>query len=187
MKKTTDRLTNLIIDPNPPKDHYALNTTLAERLARHLGGETKVIRLYDSSQRYFNYEYNQEWIESLWEADRLVFPVPMWNFGIPAALKDFFDKISPKGELWDFDEKKNYIGRLKGKSAFIIMTSAEIYPADSPKDFVVPYLRLILGFLGIEAVREFRLGGVKDRNLAADEAYMNRVTSEMLKTFGLKA
>ena len=178
--------TNLIIDPNPKKDHYSLNSSLAERLALHLGGETKVIRIYDFPQGYFNYEYNQEWIDSLKEANRLIFPVPMWNFSIPAALKDFFDKISQKGKLWDFDDKKNYIGHLKGKSAFIIMTSGEDYPADSPKDFVVPYLRLILRFLGIEQVKDFRLGGVRDKDLAADKAYMTQVTRAMLKTFGLK-
>ena len=66
------------------------------------------------------------------------------------------------------------------------MTSGEDYPADSPKDFVVPYLRLILRFLGIEQVKDFRLGGVRDKDLAADKAYMTQVTRAMLKTFGLK-
>ena len=179
-------LKNLIIDPNPKGDRYCLNGALAQRLAHHLGGATKTIRIYDFPQNYFNYEYNQEWIDSLKEANRLIFPVPMWNFGIPAALKDFFDKAAQKGRLWGFDEKKNYVGFLKDKSAFIIMTSGEDYPADSPQDFVVPYLKLILRFLGIEQVRDFRLGGVKNKNLAADKLYMDQTTQAMLKVFGLK-
>jgi FMN-dependent NADH-azoreductase len=178
---------NLIIDANPRGDGYSLNRTLAQRLTDHLGGQTKNLRIYDAPQGYFSYEYNQEWIDLVLGADRLIFPVPMWNFGIPAALKDFLDKVSKRGGLWDFDQNKNYIGLLQGKSAFIIMTSGEYYPSGSAQDFVVPYLRAILSFWGIREVKDFRLGGIKDKNLTDDQSYMDQTTQQMLKAFGLKA
>jgi len=176
---------NLIIDPNPKDDQYSLNSALAQRLAQALGGKTKVIRLYEGDQKYFNYEYNQEWIDLVAGARRLIFPVPMWNFSIPASLKDFFDKIIQRGKLWDFDENKNYAGLLKRHSAYIIMTSGDHFPADSPKDFVVPYLRVILEFLGITQLKDFRIGGVRNKNIIGDPVYLDQKTREMFTAFGL--
>ncbi len=177
---------NLIIDPNPKDDQYSLNSALAQLLAKELGGETKVIRLYEGDQKYFNYEYNQEWIGLVAGARRLIFPVPMWNLSIPASLKDFFDKIIQRGKLWDFDEKKEYVGLLKKHSAYIIMTSGDYFPTDSPKDFVVPYLRTILEFLGIGDVKDFRIGGVRKKDLVGDPVYLDEKTREMFAAFGLK-
>ena len=177
---------NLIIDPNPKDYQCSLNSALAQRLAQAFGGETKVIRLYEGDQKYFNYEYNQEWIDLVIGARRLIFPVPMWNWGIPAALKDFFDKIIQRGKLWDFDEEKKYVGFLKKRSAYIIMTSGDFFSADSPKDFVVPYLRTILGFLGIGDVKDFRIGGVRNKNLVGDPVYLDCKTQEMFAAFGFK-
>ena len=155
-------------------------------MAGHLGGETKIIRLYDAQQGYFNYTYNQEWIDLVSAARHVIFPVPMWNFTIPAALKDFFDKITQRGRVWDFDHDKNYVGLFTDKSAWIIMTSGDYYSAGSPNDFVIPYLRVVLAFVGIRDVHDFRLGGVRNKNLAADKHYMEDKTREMLKALGLK-
>ena len=177
---------NLIIDPNPHNDQYSLNSALAQRLARVLGGKTQILRLYDESQGYFHYEYNKEWIDSLLAARRLIFPVPMWNFSIPASLKDFFDKVTRRGRLWDFDQNKDYVGLLKKHSAYIIMTSGDYYPPDSPNDFVVPYLKTMLSFLGVTEIKDFRLGGIRNKNLADHPQYMAEKTQEMLKAFGLK-
>ena len=177
---------NLIIDPNPKHDQYSLNTALALRLAQELGQETKILRLYDGDQHYFNYEYNQEWVDSILAARRLIFPVPMWNLSIPASLKDFFDKVIQRGRLWDLDENKNYVGLLKEHSAYIIMTSGDYYPPASPNDFVVPYLKTILSFLGIPDIKDFRVGGVRNKNIVDDPHYMAERTQEMLKVFGLK-
>ncbi len=177
---------NLIIDPNPQNDQYSLNSALAQRLAERLGAETKIIRLYGGEQRYFNYEYNQEWIDLILSSRRLIFPVPMWNFGIPAALKDFFDKVTQRGRLWDFDENKNYVGLLKEHCAYIIMTSGDYYPPDSPNDFVIPYLKTTLSFLGIGEIKDFRLGGVRNKDFLHDRVFMQEKTKEMFVAFGLK-
>lgn len=172
---------NLIIDPNPKDDQHSVNGALAKRLASHLQGPTRTIRLYDSDQRYFNYEFNQDWIELLKESDHLIFPVPMWNYMMPASLKDFFDRTVKRGQLWDLDAEKKYVGLLKNKKAYIIMTSGDLHPAGSEADFLIPYMRYILGFLGIREVFEFRLGGVRNKSLASDQAYMDEKTTEMLK------
>ncbi len=177
---------NLIIDPNPKDDQYSLNGALAQYLAGCLGGPTKVIRIYEGEQRYFYYEYNQEWIDLILESKRLIFPVPMWNFSIPAALKDFLDKTTQRGKLWDFDESRNYKGLLTDKSAFIIMTSGDNHADDSGQDFVVPYLKTILSFYGVPDIRYFRLGGVKNKNLIADKKFMTESCEQMLTAFNIR-
>ena len=64
MSRGTEEM-NLIINPNPKDDHHSLSGALAQRLSRHLGGETRIIRIYDSDQKYFDYECNQEWIDAV--------------------------------------------------------------------------------------------------------------------------
>lgn len=177
---------NLIINPNPKKSAQSVGSTLARRLADHFSGETRVIRIYEFNQQYFNYKFNQEWIDLVLAAKRLVLPVPMWNFCIPAALKDFFDKIAKQGVLWDLDKNNKYKGLLKNKTAYIIMTSGDQYPPNADCDFVIPYLRTFLTFIGVSEVKDFSVGGVtKSTELAADRSYLNQKTKEMLKAFGL--
>ena len=101
-------LMNLIIDPNPQNDQHSLNGALASRLAKALGGETKTIRIYDANQGYFNYQFEQNWIDLILESSNLIFPVPMWNYSIPASLKDFVDKTTKiTRDLEEFESSQN--------------------------------------------------------------------------------
>ena len=120
-------------------------------------------------------------------ADQIIIPVPVWNYSIPAALKDFFDKISKSGKLWKLGENGKTVGLLKNTKVYIIMTSGFALPPGSPEDFVVPYIRFFFNFLGARDVRDFRVGNVtKSRQLIADEVYMDGKVQEMLKAFRLK-
>lgn len=178
---------NLIIHAQPKEPAKSLSATLAWELARRLGGPTRVIRVYESDQRYFNYQFKEEWIDLVMQSKALIFPVPMWNFTIPAALKDFLDKITKQGKLWDIDKKGNLIGLLADRPAYIIMTSGGHYPSGSPEDFVVPYLKAILKFIGIRQVRDFRIGGVSDsEKLLVDKTYVEKTAEKMFKNFGMK-
>ena len=164
----------------------SVNIALAKKLADTMGGPTEIIRIYDYDQRYFNYQFNQEWIDLLVNAKSLIFPVPMWNLSIPAALKDFLDKVIKKGQVWDIDKNNQFIGLLKDRPTYIIMTSGDYYLPGHPHDFVVPYLQTLLRNLGIKTVKDFRIGGVKgDASLLADKKFMEAKTKEMFKAFGL--
>ncbi len=178
---------NLIINPNPKEDHYSLSATLAARLAHHLSGETKTIRIYEGPQNYFQYQCHQPWIDLMIEAAVLIIPVPMWNFTIPAALKDFFDKITKEGQLWRLGEDKNsFVGLLKDRPVYIIMTSGLIYPPGDKRDFVIPYLKEFFAFLGIRNVKDFRVGGVTNSpELVQNADYMEKTTKKMFAAFDL--
>ena len=89
-------------------------------------------------------------------ADKYLFSIPMWNFGIPYKLKHFIDLIVQPGLTFSFSPEKGYKGLLTGKPAVVIYSSGGEFPPDSPAkayDFQKPYMDLLLGFIGITEVQ----------------------------------
>jgi FMN-dependent NADH-azoreductase len=93
-------------------------------------------------------------IAELVEADTIVIGAPMYNFSIPFPLKAWIDQIVRRGHTFTYgpDGPK---GLLKDKKVFVITSRAGAYGPASPMkgaDFQEPYLRFILGFIGITDV-----------------------------------
>lgn len=80
-------------------------------------------------------------------ADVLVLAVPMYNFGVPAALKNWIDAIARAKVTFRYTEQGPE-GLLKGKKVYIVLTRGGHY-RDTPADTQVPYLRTVLSFLGM--------------------------------------
>jgi FMN-dependent NADH-azoreductase len=178
---------NLIINSSPKNESsVGVGITLAERLAKALGGPRHMIRVYDDTGGYFSYKFHDAWIDEVIRAQSLIIPVAMWNFGVPAALKDFIDKISKRGRVWDLDRDNRMVGLLKDRPVYIIMTSGYEYEIGHPQDFVVPYLKAVWASFGVSDVRAFRVGGVENSQvLLSNEEYLKIKTDEMLGTFGI--
>lgn len=88
-------------------------------------------------------------------AEKYLFSVPMWNFGIPYKLKHFIDLVTQPGLTFSFSPETGYTGLVTGKPAVVIYASGGVYGADSPAkayDFQRPYMELFLGFIGITDV-----------------------------------
>ena len=83
-------------------------------------------------------------------ADILVIGTPIYNFSIPAALKAWIDMVCRARLTFSYSES-GAVGLLKNKKAYIIITSSGT-KVGSSEDFVSPYLRSILGFMGITNV-----------------------------------
>ena len=176
---------NLIINSSP-KDDLSVGIALAQRLVQVLGGPQDMIRLYEEQDGYFEFKFNDQWIERIMNAKNLIIPIAMWNFGVPAAFKDFLDKISKRGKLWELDGGNRMTGLLKDRPVYVIMTSGFEYETGHPNDFVAPYLKAVWASFGIHDVRIFRLGGIdSSRTLSQDDAYLKRRTEEMLRSFGI--
>ena len=75
----------------------------------------------------------------------------MYNFSIPSSLKAWIDQVARARETFRYSEAGPE-GLLKGKTAWLVMASGGAR-LDSEADFATPYLRFILGFLGITDVR----------------------------------
>ncbi len=89
-------------------------------------------------------------VDELKAADVVVMGAPIYNFGVPAALKAWVDMIARARLTFRYTENGPE-GLLKGKRAYIVVTSGGV-PVDSPVDFATPYLRQALRFVGIEDI-----------------------------------
>ena len=100
-------------------------------------------------------------IQDFSQADVYAFAVPMWNFNIPYRLKHLIDLIVQPGYTFSVDDQ-GYHGLLKNKKAFVAYARSGSYPKGDPREAYnhqSPYLRFILGFMGITDVHTVALEG----------------------------
>lgn len=91
-------------------------------------------------------------IKRFLDADIYLITTPMWNFGIPYALKYFIDAIVQPGYLFRYNELGIPEGLVLGKKMIIVTSRGGDYSPNTPLhslDFVEPYLRAIFNFVGI--------------------------------------
>jgi FMN-dependent NADH-azoreductase len=105
----------------------------------------------------------------LLDADLLVIATPMWNFGIPSTSK--------RGSTWWFDRDELFNMPMAASSVwprtrrpFWCLLRGGVFTEGPwrPWDFVEPYLRQILGFIGIADIRTVRAEGMNIPDLAID-------------------
>jgi FMN-dependent NADH-azoreductase len=85
----------------------------------------------------------------------------MHNFSIPSVLKLWVDQIVRRGRTFVYAESGPE-GLLHGKKATILSASGGVYQAGTPAgamNFVDPYLKMILGFIGVTDVTIVTAGG----------------------------
>ena len=89
-------------------------------------------------------------IAEIMAADAIVLGVPMYNFGVSSQLKNWIDAISRAGVTFRYTEKGPE-GLVKGKTVYVALTRGGKY-RNTPSDTQVPYLKMVLGFLGMTDV-----------------------------------
>jgi FMN-dependent NADH-azoreductase len=89
-------------------------------------------------------------VEEVENADILVIAAPIYNFGVPAALKAWIDQICRANRTFKYSET-GPVGLLEGKKAYVIVTSGGT-KAQSSVDYASDYMRHVLGFIGIKDV-----------------------------------
>ncbi len=89
-------------------------------------------------------------VEEIVSADVLVIGLPIYNFGVPAALKAWVDQIARAGLTFKYTENGPE-GLLTGKRAIIAVASGGT-PVGSEIDFASGYMRHVLEFIGIHDV-----------------------------------
>ncbi len=106
--------------------------------ANRTAAQTKALALSDSL------------IDELRAADTLVIGVPVYNFGVPSALKAWIDHVARAGVTFRYTDSGPE-GLLTGKRAILAMASGGTQ-AGTEIDFASTYMRHILGFIGITDV-----------------------------------
>lgn len=117
-------------------------------------------------------------VAELKAADVIVIGAPIYNFNIPAVLKAWIDMVARARVTFRYGENGPE-GLLKDKKAYVVMASGGV-PIGSAMDFASPYIRHILGFVGIHDVEFISAAAVKDdpRRLDAALAGMQWHTQE---------
>ncbi|QDV69494.1 FMN-dependent NADH-azoreductase 1 [Rosistilla carotiformis] len=89
-------------------------------------------------------------IDEFKAADKYVFSLPMWNFGIPYKLKHYIDVIAQPGQTFSYSPDTGYTGLVTGKPVAVVYARGGSYGSDQTKglDFQTSYMELLLGFIG---------------------------------------
>jgi FMN-dependent NADH-azoreductase len=101
-------------------------------------------------------------IAELQAADTLVIGMPMYNFTVPVQFKSWLDAICRAQVTFRYTANGPE-GLLTGKRAVIVLARGGNYTPDS--DTQVPYLRQVLGFVGITDITFIHAEGL---NLGPD-------------------
>lgn len=98
-------------------------------------------------------DLSDQLIAELRAADTIVIGAPMYNFSIPSTLRTWFDHVLRAGETFSYSEAGPK-GLLEGKRVIVVESRGGLYsegPAQAI-DFQEPYLRQLLGFIGLTDV-----------------------------------
>ena len=109
-------------------------------------------------------------VDELFAADVIVIAAPMINFTIPTNLKAWIDYVARAGRTFRYSEKGPE-GLVTGKQVILVAARGGVY-ADAGKalDFQVPYVKSVLGFLGMNDVEVLEVEGTAYGPDAAEKA-----------------
>ncbi|VVO26850.1 FMN-dependent NADH-azoreductase [Pseudomonas fluorescens] len=121
-------------------------------------------------------ERSNQLTDELLAADVLVMAAPMYNFAIPSTLKAWLDHVLRAGVTFKYTETGPQ-GLLSGKRAYVLTARGGIY-AGGPADHQEPYLRQVMGFIGIHDVTFIHAEGM---NLGGDfqEKGLNQANAKL--------
>jgi FMN-dependent NADH-azoreductase len=130
-------LRDLTANPHPALDESTLGALFTPAEGR-------------SAEQHARVALDHALIEEVKAADVIVIGVPMVNFGITSQLKSWIDAIAKAGLTFQYTAN-GPVGLVQGKKVYAVLTRGGVY-RDQPGDTQVPYLRTLLGFLGMTDV-----------------------------------
>ena len=116
----------------------------------------------------------EEIIQQFKNADKYIFSLPMWNFGIPYRLKHYFDLIVQPGYTFKFSPTEGYKGLVLEKPVLVIYSRGGSYFAGSGAeglDLQKEYMETILKFIGFTTIQSIFI----EPTLASEEQKINTI------------
>lgn len=95
-------------------------------------------------------EVSEALVDQLEAADVLVIGLPMYNFTAPASFKAWIDLVARVGRTFRYTST-GPVGLLEGKRAYVAVATGGV-TVGSEADFLTPYVRFVMGFMGIKDV-----------------------------------
>lgn len=114
-------------------------------------------------------------VTELKAADIVVLASAMINFTITSTLKSWLDHLARAGQTFRYTEDGRPEGLVTGKKVYVVLATGGIYsaaPGDA-FDFQAPYLKHMLGFMGLTDVEIIRVEG----SIFSPEAAENAVAA----------
>jgi FMN-dependent NADH-azoreductase len=133
---------------------------------------------------------SEELIQELESADFVVIGTPMHNFTVPSVLKAWIDHIARVRRTFD-STKEGYVGRLRDRPVFVAVSSGGRYSGERARqpDFLTPYLKAILGIIGLHDLTVFSIEGsalgpdaVVEARIRADQAIEDHFRSFVVRS-----
>ena len=123
--------------------------------------------------------------EQFTSADKYVFAVPMWNFGIPYRLKQYIDILTQPGYTFSFSPEEGYKGLVLGKPVFVAYARGGQYsdPAYAALNHQSTYLETVLGFIGFSQISSV----VVEPTLMAGEEVAQKALAKACEQAGVLA
>jgi FMN-dependent NADH-azoreductase len=127
---------------------------LAREPVPHLTAERFGAFIAKPEERTFEQQavirYSDALIDELKRADVIVLGLPMYNFGVPSALKAYFDHVARAGETFSYTAN-GPVGLLLGKQVHVFATRGGAY-VGTAKDTQTAFVRDFFNFVGIDRV-----------------------------------
>ncbi|MGL4623462.1 MAG: FMN-dependent NADH-azoreductase [Culicoidibacterales bacterium] len=84
------------------------------------------------------------------KADKYIFATPLWNLGLPAIVKAYFDYVTAAGITFTYTAQ-GPVGLLENKKAIHFAARGGFYTEGPAADYEMAdrYLKTILAFLGV--------------------------------------
>jgi FMN-dependent NADH-azoreductase len=152
---------DLAANPHPHLDEAALHALFTPADQR-------------SAEHHARVALDDALIAELKAADVVVIGAPMYNFGISTQLKNWIDAISRAGVTFRYGATGPE-GLLTGKTVYVALTRGGMY-RNTPADTQVPYLTMVLGFLGMKDVKFVYAEGLAMGPEAAEKAMASAST-----------
>ncbi len=99
-----------------------------------------------STQR-LHVAYSDALIAELERADLIVLGLPMYNFGVPSALKAYFDHVARAGVTFRYTANGPQ-GLLRDRKVYVFATRGGRYQG-TPRDAQSAFVREFLSFIGL--------------------------------------
>lgn len=106
-------------------------------------------------------QHSDALIDELLAADIVVVSVAMINFAVPSTLKAWIDHVARAGRTFRYDESGKPHGLATGKRVILVQAHGGQYCGTDAQsiDFVTPYLKHMLGFMGMNEVETIHVEG----------------------------
>lgn len=147
---------DLARDPHPTLDEAALQALFTPEAERSEAQQARVA-------------LDDALIVQLQAADTLVLGAPMYNFGVTAQLKNWLDAVARARVTFRYTEH-GVEGLLTGKTVYVALTRGGKH-RETERDTQVPYLKTMLGFLGMADVRFIYAEGMAMGAQAVEQAF----------------